>query len=173
SCQQAPNAYRAAAAAIAPHAARVGVDLIALDAHGKGHLHDFHRRVHRIGDAAGDAVDTILVWSRPIPALDGLIRNIRPAGAGIDAAPREDGRGALAAGHHLPRHEVCERAHHHVGDAVGYLVVGIDDRRRKRGVHDTALGGPDLDGAPAAGIGWNEIVRVDRGLEAAIDARGG
>src|SRR6516225_4767989 len=53
------------------------------------------------------------------------------------------------------------------------LVIGVDHWRRKFGVHDGTFAGPYLDGAPAAGIRGNEITRVDRGLEAAIYARGG
>ena len=71
------------------------------------------------------------------------------------------------------RQEACQRAHHHVGHAVRYLVVGIDDGRGEGGVHDRPLGRLDLDGAPAAGIGRNEIIWIDCGLEPAIDARGG
>ena len=96
-----------------------------------------------------------------------------PAIARIDAAQGQDRRRALAAGHHLVRHEVHECAHHHVGHAMRYLVVRVDDRRRKLRVHDRALGSPDFDTAPAARIGRDEIVRVDRGLEPAKDARGG
>src|SRR6476659_2536196 len=54
-----------------------------------------------------------------------------------------------------------------------YLVVGIDDGSGKRSVHDRALGRPDLDRAPAAGVGRNEIIRIYCGLEAAIDTRSG
>ena len=39
-----------------------------------------------------------------------------------------------------------------VGDAVGHLVVGVDD---------AAPGDDDIDGAPNAGIGWNEVVGID------------
>ena len=46
---------RAAAAAIPSGAAGIRVDLVSLDAHGKRHLHDLHRRIHGVGDAAGDA----------------------------------------------------------------------------------------------------------------------
>jgi hypothetical protein len=54
-----------------------------------------------------------------------------------------------------------------------YLVVRVDDRGRKLGVDDRAPAGTDLDAAPTAGIGGDEVVRIDRGLEPAIDARGG
>src|ERR1700739_2864535 len=53
------------------------------------------------------------------------------------------------------------------------LVIGVDHRRRKFGVHDRTFAGPYLDSAPTAGIRGNEIIRVDRGLEAAIYAGGG
>ncbi len=171
--EQPPGPDRAAAAAITSGAAGVRVDLIALDAHGKRHLQHLDRRVHGVGDAAGDRVDAVLVRPRAEAALDRLVGDVLPPVARIDAAEREDRRGALAAGHHLLRHEARERAHHHVGDAMRYLVVGVDDGRGKRGVHHRALGRPDLDRAPAAGVGRNQIVRVDRGLEAAVDARGG
>ena len=137
--QQAPAPYCAAAAAIPPGAARIRIDLVALDAHRKRRLHDFDRRVHRIGDAAGDAVDAILVRPRTESALHGLIGHVVPAAAGIDAAQRQDGRGALAAGHHLLRHEARERTHHHVGHTMRYLVVRIDDRSRKLGIHEDPM----------------------------------
>ena len=101
--QQAPDAPRAAAAAIAPGAAGVGVDLVALDAHREGHLQHLDRRVHGVGDAAGDDVDAVLVGARAEAALDRLVGDVAPARARIDAAEREDRRGALAAGHHLVR----------------------------------------------------------------------
>src|SRR5215469_17562611 len=54
-----------------------------------------------------------------------------------------------------------------------HLMIGVNHRRRKFGVHDRAFAGPYLDGAPTPGIRWNEITRVDRSLEAAIYAGGG
>ena len=51
----------------------------------------------------GDDVDAVLVGARAEPALDGLVGHVAPARARIDAAERDDRRGALAAGHHLAR----------------------------------------------------------------------
>ena len=71
----------------------------------------------------------------------------------------------------MGRPEAGERAHHHVGDAVRDLVVGVDDGRGELGVDDRALRRLDLDGAPAAGVGRDQAVGIDRHLEAAEDAR--
>src|SRR5262249_60788869 len=97
-------------------------------------------------------VDAVLVRPRAISALDGFVRDIMPAGARVDAAQRQDGRGALAASHHLFGQETRERAHHHVGHAMGYLGVGIDDRGGEAGVYTPALGPPNLQGAPTSRI---------------------
>ena len=125
--QEPPGATRAAAAAILPGAAGVRIDLVALHAHGEGHLQHLDRRVHGVGDARGDHVDAVLVGARAEPALDGLVGDVAAARARVDAAEREDGGGALAAGHHLVGPHGGQRAHHHVGHAVRDLVVGIDD----------------------------------------------
>ena len=105
--QQAPDAPRAAAAAIAPRAAGVGIDLVALDAHREGHLQHLDRRVHGVGDAAGDDVDAVLGGARAEAALDGLVGHVAAARARVDAAEREDRRRALAAGHHAVRPEAA------------------------------------------------------------------
>ena len=44
---------------------------------------------------------------------------------------------------------------------MGHLVVGVDDGGGREDVDDAALGGDDIDGAPSAGIGGNEVVGVD------------
>ena len=88
--QEAPGAPRAAAAAIAPRAARVGVYLIALDAHREGHLQHLDRRIHGVGDAARDDVDAVLGGARAKAALDRLVGHIAAPRARVDAAERED-----------------------------------------------------------------------------------
>src|SRR5215471_3334124 len=52
-----------------------------------------------------------------------------------------------------------------------YLVIGINHRRGKRRVNHQALARPDLNAAPAARIGGDEIVRIDSSLQAAKNAR--
>ena len=48
-----------------------------------------------------------------------------------------------------------------IGDAVGHLVVGVDEGSGREDVDDAAFGGDDIDGVPSAGIGGNEVVGVD------------
>ena len=84
--QHAPHAARTAAAAILSGSAGVGIDLVALHAHGKRHLQHFDRRVHGVGDAAGDGVDAVLVGPRAEAALDGLVGDVAAA-ASADRAP--------------------------------------------------------------------------------------
>ena len=48
-----------------------------------------------------------------------------------------------------------------IGDAVGHLVVGVNDGGRREDIDDATLGGDDIDGAPSAGVGGNEVVGVD------------
>src|SRR5262249_25670822 len=58
--EDAPDALRAAAAAIAPGAAAVAEDRVPLDAHREARLEDLDRRVHRVRDSARDRVDAVL-----------------------------------------------------------------------------------------------------------------
>ena len=44
---------------------------------------------------------------------------------------------------------------------LGHLVVGVDDGSGRKDIDHAALGGDDIDGAPGAGIGGNEVVGVD------------
>ena len=94
-----------------------------------------------------------------------------PTIARIYTTEGQDRRCALTAGHHLLWQEVDERAHDHVGHPMRHLMVRIDDGSRKFRVHDGALGSPNFDSAPTAGIRRNEIIWVDRGFQPAINPR--
>src|SRR5262249_36443790 len=63
--QYSPDALDATAAAISAGAARVGHDLVAVDAHGEAHLENLDRRVHRVRDSRRHAGDTVLRRPRP------------------------------------------------------------------------------------------------------------
>ena len=63
--------------------------------------------------------------------------------------------------------------HHHVGQTMADLVVGVDDGARERGVQKRAFGRRHRDSPPASGVGRYQTVRVDRRLQPAIDAGGG
>ena len=132
-----------------------------VDLDGEAHFQFFHGGIHGVGDACLDGVDAVLVGAGAHATAEGLVADIALAGAGVQAAEDEDGGGALGAGEGALGVALGDGAENEVGDAVGHLVVGVDDGSGREDVDDAALGGDDMDGAPSAGIGGNEVVGVD------------
>ena len=132
----------------------------------------FDGGVHGVGYACLDGVDAVLIGAGTHATAEGLVADIALAGAGVLTAEGEDGGGALGAGEGALGVALSDGTENEVGDAVGHLVVGVDDGSGGEDVDDTAIGGDDIDGAPGAGIGRDEIVGVDnyqhprRGLRA-------
>ena len=65
------------------------------------------------------------------------------------------------------------RGHHHVGDAVRDLVVGVDHRRGQLRIHHAARRRGNGDRAPAAGVRGYQTFRIGNHLQCAEHARRG
>ena len=134
SLEHAPRADGSTAAAKLSRTTRIRVHCIALDTKRECHLQNLDRRIHGVRDAAGDRVDAVLVRARAKATLDCLVGNIARSRAGVDATERNDCGRTLTAGHDAIRPDRGKRAHHHVGNAVRHLMIGVNDGSGKRRV---------------------------------------
>src|SRR6185295_11829981 len=80
SSQHAPDALGAATAAVPARPPAIGEQLVALDSHGKAHLEDLDRCIHRVRDAARLPVDAVLGRAGAEAALDRLVAHVAAPG---------------------------------------------------------------------------------------------